>query len=122
MSKGVIRTTLTISPNHQVAQILQNSAVLKPAKNKLPRRQVGLSDVLNTAARARKRNTVCGWLKACSPLAKRFTNQPDKSASVVLPIPIPSEAATSETFAAPANAGVVTLARNAPSRMPGQTR
>ena len=86
----------------------------RPASASVVTPQVALTIVLATAARTVNLKTSVARSNAWRPLANLFTSQAPASPSRVFPAPM-----TTEVTGEPA---VVTLTRNAPNRMAGQTR
>src|SRR5207249_9969617 len=114
-SAGARMSAPPASPSHQVSQIAPTSDQLAdPVSARLVTPTVALTAVLATAARSANLMTSSGRSKARRPFAKRFTSAAATSPSSVFPVAMPSDESASPA--------VVRFTRNAPSRMPGQTR
>src|SRR5262249_16041070 len=115
ISTGAMMTTPTASPSHQVIQIAPALAQgAKPARTSVPTPMVALTRVLTRAASTKKVITSCARANARRPEAKRVTRYVPSTASRVLPTAIPSDVET--------DPAVVTLARNAPTKIAGHIR
>src|SRR4030095_14512404 len=105
----------TASPSHHVNQIAPKSRQLaEPLSVRLVTPIVALTVVRNSAASTTNLKTSRARSKTLRPFANSLTRSAPRRPSIVLPMAMPIEVAIAPL--------VVTLTRNAPTRMAGHTR